>query len=334
MNEQAAIRWGVLGTGRMAATMAAEIGALAGDGLSITAVASRTIGAAGKFADRFNIPRAYGSEADLARDPSVDAIYIATPPSEHARQMRLCLKEDKAVLCEKPFTSSFEEAREVVQLARTRRLFLMEAMWTRFLPAVSALRGLLAEGLIGAPQLLIAGGAFIPAVAPEYYLYSRALGGGVMNDAGVYLISMSAMLLGPALTACVSGDLGPTGVDEQAAMILEHAGSARALLYVSLRTRRAPDLELLGTEGRIHVAAPVFRPECLTLTDRRGISSTREYPIAGTGYSYQLREVAQAMRAGECEVKAMSWAESLSVMETLDRIRRDLGCAQPGTGAA
>lgn len=322
------IRWGIFGTGRMAATMAEELLHLESQGARVVAVASRDHLRADRFATRFNIGTVHASYVGLACDRSVDVIYIATPPSEHHAHVALCLQHGKSVLCEKPFTTDAGQAHEIIELARERGLFLMEAMWTRFLPACVALRRLMSDGTIGRPQLLVGGGAFIPAHDAEHYLFSARLGGGALLDAGVYLVSLASMLLGPIRRILASGDLSARGVDEHDSFILEHDGGARALLYVSLRTRRVPDLELLGDAGRIHIGAPVFRPTRLILSRPSRQDEMLEFPIEGSGYGYQIIAAMDALRDGRTETAEMSLDETLSIMTAMDEIARQF--ARPG----
>jgi predicted dehydrogenase len=244
--------------------------------------------------------------------------------------MLACLQGGKAVLCEKPFTLNAHEAERVIAAARSRRVFVMEALWTRFLPAVVALREMIVAGAIGRVQMLIGGGAFVPDFGPEHYLLDKRLGGGVLLDAGVYLVSMASMILGAPSRILASGSLGRHGIDEQDAIVLEHPDGSSALLYVSLRARRSPDLEILGDGGRIRVAAPVFRPAKLTIWEKDGSESTRDFPIAGSGYGYQLLAVSDAVRAGRHESTVMPLAESLSIMQSLDAVRRQIGLVYPG----
>ena len=324
------VRWGILGTGRMAAVVAAEIAAMRSQGVELAAVGSRRLNTARAFADRYGVPKAWDRAADLASDPTVDVVYVATPHSVHCEHMLACLDAGKPVLCEKPFTLNAHEASRVIAAARSRQLFAMEAMWTRFLPAVAALRELLASNAIGRVQMVVGGGAFIPDVAPGHYLLDRALGGGVLLDAGVYLVSMASMILGPPSRILASGRLGGSGVDEQDAIVLEHRDGSNALLYVSLRARRAPDLEIMGEAGRIRVAAPIFKPARLTVWAADGSESTRQYPISGSGYGYQILAVSEALRAGRIESPVMPLDETLSIMQTLDAVRRQISLHYPG----
>lgn len=318
------IRWGIFGTGRMAATMAEELLRLESQGARLVAVASRGRTRADRFATRFGIRTAHASYVELARDGSVDLVYIATPPAEHHAHIGLCLRNGKAVLCEKPFTTDAAQAYEVIELARERGLFLMEAMWTRFLPASTALRSLISNGAIGRPQLLIGGGAFVPTYDPDHYLFSPRLGGGVLLDAGVYLVSLASMLLGPVRRVHASGDVGAHGVDDHDCFILDHDGSARALLYVSLRARRAPDLELLGDAGRIQIGAPVFRPTRLVVSRQSRADEILDLPAEGSGYGYQIIAAMDALRDGRMETEEMPLDETLSIMTVMDEIRRQL----------
>lgn len=316
------IRWGILGTGQMAKTMAEELRSLATEGAQLEAVGSRSAATAQAFAQRHGIPRAHATHEALAADQDVDAVYIATPPVAHAANIRACLEQGKAVLCEKPFTLNAGEANELVSLAHARGVFLMEALWTRFLPAVEALRGLLHRGIIGEVQMVVGGGAFTPEYDPNYYLFSPQLGGGALLDAGVYLISMSSMCLGRPQRVLSSAGMSPHGVDDHDFMILEHAGGARSSLYVSLRAKRSPDFEILGSGGRIHVAAPIFRPTRLTVVSGAEPAQVLDYPVAGSGYGYQAIEVMAALRAGRTQSEIMTLEETLSIMETMDEVRR------------
>lgn len=314
----------------MAATMAAEIDGLRSQGHQLTAVASRNPATGRAFAARHRVANVHSGAADLAADADVDAVYIATPHSVHADDMLACVRSGKAVLCEKPFTLDAASAERVIDAARTRGVFVMEAMWTRFLPALAALRAAIAANEIGDVRVLVGGGAFVPELPPGHYLLDRSLGGGVLLDAGVYLVSLASMILGAPTAVHAVGRIGTHGVDEQDAIVLEHEGGADAILYVSLRARRSPDLEVLGSRGRIRIGAPVFRPEQLTVWTPSGGESVRQYPVAGSGYGYQLEAVAEALRAGTTECALMPLDETRSILRTLDAVRAQIGLAYPG----
>ncbi|MGI9260473.1 MAG: Gfo/Idh/MocA family protein, partial [Woeseiaceae bacterium] len=185
---------GILGTGRMAHAFATGIRET--DKATLVAVGSRNAETAKQFADEFGIIAAHAGYAALAGDPNVDLVYVASPHSLHSEHCLMCLDAGKAVLCEKPFSINAQEARAVIERARKQQLFLMEAMWTRFIPAVCRLRELLEAGAIGETKLLVAGGAYMPEFDPDFYLFRPDLGGGVLLDAGVYLVSIASMIFG------------------------------------------------------------------------------------------------------------------------------------------
>lgn len=319
--------WGILGTGRIARAFAADLTKL--PDAALQAVGSRTRDGAERFGEAFGVPRRYGSYETLVADPDVDIVYVATPHAQHAGNMLMALQAGKAVLCEKPFTINAAQAERVIAEARARKLFLMEAMWTRFLPAVTRLRRLLTDEVIGTPQLLLAGGGFIPEYDPGFYLFDPALGGGVLLDAGVYLVSYASMLLGPPTTVKGIGVVGSHGVDEQDAIILGHASGAIASLYVSLRIRRSPDVTLLGSRGRILVHPPLFSPSELSVSVDGQSDLQLELPFAGKGYHYQAAEAMRCLHAGDIESAAMPLDETLEIMRTLDRLREQFPLRYP-----
>lgn len=333
MSPAAPVRWGIVGTGHMAAVLAAEFAAITDDEAQLVAVCGRDAERTAAFAAGHGIRRTHADFPALARDPDIDALYIATPHTLHHDCMLAAIEAGKAVLCEKPFTVNAAQAAEVIDAARRRSVFVMEAMWTRFLPAIAALRKLLAGGAIGRIQMLVGGGAFMPDRSGNHYLFDPQRAGGVLLDAGVYLVSLASMLLGTPARIQASGRMGASGVDEQDAMLLDHESGATACLYVSLHSKRPPELEILGDAGRIRIPAPVFRPAHLVLWDREGRELRMEHPIEGSGYGYQLRAVNAALRAGLTGCPIMPLEESMAIMRTLDGIRARIGLVYPGEAA-
>lgn len=316
------IRWGILGTGRIAGEFATGLQKV--NDAELVAVGSRTSKSAREFAANFDIPNIHASYESLARDENVDVIYIATPHNSHKENTILCLENNKAVLCEKPFTINAKEAEAVIGLARSKNLLLMEAMWTRYLPAIIKLNELLDQKVIGNVQIMLAGGAFIPEFDPEFYLFNKELGGGVLLDAGVYLVSMASMIFGPPTKILATGQLGKTGVDEHDAILLEHADGALANLYVSLRGKSSPDLTLIGDKGKIYAHAPIFCPGKLTISID-GKDEVIELPFEANGYQYEAAEVCRCLREGKTESAIMPLDETLQIIATMDEIRAQIG---------
>lgn len=322
------LRWGILGTGSIATKFATGVAAL--PDAELAAVGSRSQAGADAFADRFAIPRRHASYADLAHDPAVDAIYIATPHPMHHANMLLCLDAGKAVLCEKPFAINAAQAREAIALARARKLFLMEAMWTRYLPLMVELRKMLADGAIGQVRMITADFGYRTGFDPSRRHFDPALGGGALLDVGVYPISLASMILGAPTTITGQAELGQTGVDEQSAYVLGYANGALAVLHSAIRTRTPQEAWIMGTEGFIRIHSPWWVPTAMTL-DKPGQPPQRmEIPFAGNGYNYEAAEVHACLRAGKLESAVMPLAETVGILETMDALRAQWGMRYPG----
>jgi predicted dehydrogenase len=319
-------RWGVLSTGRIAGVFATGLASL--PDAELLAVGSRSAAGAAAFAERFHVPRAYASYDELVADPDIDAVYIATPHSSHAADALRAIAAGKAVLCEKPFTINATEAAAVVAAARARGVFLMEAMWTRFLPAFVAIREQIAAGRIGEVRMLTADFGFRTAVNPASRLFDPALGGGALLDVGVYCVSLASMLFGQPESIRSLANLGSTGVDEQAAILLGHATGAMALLATATRTATPHEAVILGTDGMIRVAAPWWATREYRIT-AGGVTEDCPLPPLGNGYAHEAAEVARCVRAGLTESPVMPLDETVAIMRTLDALRAQWGLRYP-----
>jgi predicted dehydrogenase len=286
-------------------------------------VGSRSAGSAAEFAAQHRVPRVHASYESLAKDV-VDAIYVATPHPFHAENAVLCLKAGKAVLVEKPFAMNEREAKEMVDVARKEKRFLMEAMWTHFLPAIVRAEELVKKGAIGELLMVQADFGFRAPFDPKSRLFDPALGGGSLLDVGVYPVSLALRLLGEPSKIQSAAVLGATGVDEQASMILEYAGGRQALLASAVRTETSQAATLSGSAGRIRIEAPFWKSQRLTVKDE-----AVDLPFRGNGYTHQAIEVARCLAEGMLESPRMSHAFTLSVMKTLDAIRRPWGLRYP-----
>ena len=331
-------RWGIAGTGTIANRFAAALGRL--PDAELVAVASRRQETADEFGERFGVPRRgrHGSYEQLAADDQVDLVYVAPPHTHHHRHTLLFLTAGKGVLCEKPFALDADQAAEMAQTARARGLFLMEAMWSRFLPAYVRLRELVAAGAVG--ELLSVEGDFgfqVP-VSPTHRLFDPALGGGALLDLGVYPVSLASMLLGEPARVAAFGRLGETGVDEHVAVMTGYDSGAVAVAKASLRADLACTGRILGTEGSIELPRFMHRPDELLLhrdggTERLPLPAARDpdggEETAGDGLHHQVRHVHGRLRAGHLESDVMPLAESVSVMRTLDAARAQIGLHYP-----
>ena len=328
------IRWGILGTGSIATRFATALSELSN--AQLVAVGSRNVETAQEFGAQFDIPNRHSSYAQLANDSDVDVVYVATPNTLHRDNNLLCLHAGKAVLCEKPFTINAAEAAELISLAREKKLFLMEAMWTRFIPAVVKLRELLAVGTIGEVRILQADLGLRGEFDPHHRFFDLSLGGGALLDLGVYVISFATMIFGPPVKITSLGQIGPTGVDEQAVVLLGYPDDQMALLCISQRVQTPQEAVIMGTKGMIRVHLPMYRPTRMTLSWTPSVrmqppveGETYHLPFEGNGYGYEAAEVMRCVRAGRHESEIMPLDETLATMETMDEIRRQWGLRFP-----
>lgn len=320
-------RWGILGAGNIAKKFCTGVQALTDH--ELIAVGSRSQEKADQFAEQYNIPHRHSSYEALAADPEVDAIYVATPHPMHKENTLLCLRNGKHVLCEKPFSINAAEAREMIDEARRLKLFLMEAMWTRFIPAVVEAKRLIDKGAIGEVRMINADFGYRAGFRPESRAFDPALGGGGLLDVGVYPISLASMLLGRPNRIATLAEIGQTGVDEQSAFILGYPGGQLAMLYTAVRTSTPHDAVIMGTDGMIRIHPPFWIPKKLTLTQPGKGAQEMEIPYAANGYNYEAAEVANCVRAGKLESDGMPLDESLQIMETMDAIRTQWGMKYP-----
>lgn len=321
------IRWGILGTGRIAGVFATGLTAL--EDAELVAVGSRSQQSADAFADKFDIPRRHASYEALAADPEIDAIYIATPHNLHAENSILCMQQGKAVLCEKPFTVNARETEKVIAVARQEKRFLMEAMWSRFLPALIYARDLVLDGAIGELRMIQADFGYRAGFDPEKRTFNPALAGGGLLDVGIYPISLAHWLLGEPAKIAGLAEVGTTGVDEQAAWVFLYPGGEMAVMSSAVRTTTQHEAILYGTEGWIRLPAQFWNAKKLILHRNGKEDETFEPPRVGNGYNYEAAEVANCLRAGKLESDVLPLAETLAMMRTMDELRRQWGVKYP-----
>lgn len=326
-NSKKIIRWGIMGTGWIAEQFAADL-TYVGNGVR-AAVGSRTQGSAEQFAAKFNIPRAYGSYEELANDPEIDAIYVATPHPFHRDNVITALQGGKAVLCEKPITVNSRELEEIIAVAREKGLFLMEAMWTRFLSPIVQVRKWLEEGRIGEVKLIKAEFGFRSDWNPSGRLLNLELGGGALLDAGIYPVSFASMIFGSDPEKVWStAHIGETGVDEHFSILLDYGQGRSASLHGAVRLDLTNEAYIYGTEGSIHI--PSFLNAKTAMLQVRGqeaemVTDDR----TAVGYAFEAEEVGRCLLAGETESSAITLGESLGIMQLLDQVRAQWGVKYP-----
>ena len=323
------IRWGILGPGGIAHKFADALKTI--PDAKIVAVGSRDLQRADAFADTFNIPHRHGSYVELANNPEVDVVYVATPHPFHKACAMLCLEAGKAVLCEKPFTVDAEQAEALIACAREHKRFLMEAMWTRFIPIMVQVREWLVDGVIGEPCMLTADFGNWVEPSPENLvgrLFSPALAGGALLDIGVYTVSLASMVFGTPTEITSLAHIGETGVDEQSGILLSYDSGQIANLSCAITTRTSQDARIFGTKGAIHI--PNFSRATSATLEVVGKEPLQiEIPFTDNGFEYQVLEVINCLRAGKLESDIMPLDESLSIIKTMDVARAQWGLAYP-----
>jgi predicted dehydrogenase len=350
---EARCRWAIVGTGEVAGKFA--IGLRQVPGAELTLIASRSAERASALAAALGAAGSVGGY-EAAAAAEVDAVYVATPPSEHRANALLFIEAGKPVLIEKPFALNAEDARAIADAARAAGVFCMEGMWTRFMPAMQAVRDLIAQGRIGEPRSLFASFAVADEVDPGNRFFRPDLGGGASTHRLVYPLSLALDLLGPASLVSAGLTWGRTGIDEDCLASLRHANGALSSLYASARTTADNNLVILGTEGRLRFEGPIYRPFGVRFeavrSRRRGAprwsrmavfkegplaqglrqrldglvglrSQSRRFraPYIGNGYAHEAMEVMYALDRGWREHPSMSLDASIAVADLLDQIR-------------
>jgi predicted dehydrogenase len=286
----------------------------------VSAVGSRSHGSADRFADEFGIVVRHHSYESLVADPDVDVVYVATPHPMHRENAILALRAGKPVLVEKPFAMNAAEAREIVEVARERALFAMEAMWTRFLPHVAVIRDWLADGALGDVVTVIADHGQWFAEDADFRLFAAELGGGALLDLGVYPVSFASMILGTPNRIVSISDPAFTGVDGQTSMLFGYDSGAQAALTCTLRAKSSTRASIVGTDARIEIDGDFYAPATVTLIPRQGDPTRVASVDEGRGLRHEADEVARRLAAGDLESPLMPLEETISIMETLDTV--------------
>jgi predicted dehydrogenase len=325
ISEPRRIRWGVLGTGHIARTFARDL-ALLTDEAELAAVGSRELDRAQRFASELGFARAYGSYEDLAADPALDVIYVATPHHDHFPSARRCLESGKAVLVEKPLTVTPAESEELIMLAGQRGLFLMEAMWMRTQPLIRKAVEIVGSGGLGAVRHVGASFGFAFDGGPSHRLLDPAQAGGAILDLGPYPVHAAHLFLGEPAELDGYGSQAETGVDSHAAALLHHHATdarpaATASLVCSLETDLPTRLEVFCSDGRV-IIDDFLRPAEMTIVRGRGEGAEQEVLISGWpggGYTFQAQEVTRCLRVGETASPLVPWQATLASIRTLAR---------------
>lgn len=319
------IRWGILGAGKIAGKFAAALNYTAG--AELYAIASTDADKGQAFAATYNASRHYSRYEDLIKDPAVDIIYIATPHAFHYQQTMLCLGHRKAVLCEKPLALNYAQVTAMVNEAAKQQVFLMEGMWTRFMPSINKAKELVDRGVIGELRYINADFGFEAPYDTQSRLYNRALGGGSLLDVGIYPVFLASLFLGMPSGIRAMAHKAATGADASCQALLEYSGGESAYIFSAIDVQTALRAELTGTKGRLILPQPWYKSEQLVLELNTGETSTFSFPRECNGFEYEIQEVMECLANGFLECPALPLDLSLQMSRVVDEIGSQAGIA-------
>lgn len=316
-------RWGILGAGNIANKFASALNYT--DNAEVYAVASRDDDKAKQFAAKYGATKAYSEYDQLVEDKDVDIVYIATPHAFHCQQAIMCLTHKKAVLCEKPMALNLQEVTDMVDVARNNQAFLMEGMWSAFMPAIKKAVELINEGAIGPVRFFRADFGFQAPDDPNNRLYNLKLGGGSILDVGIYPIFLSTLLLGEPSHIQSMAKLSYTGADECCSMQFQYEGGQIAHIFSSITVKTSLTAEITGPKGRIILPCPFYKATSLNLELNEGGSKQFSFPHEHNGFEYEIREVMSCLEKGDMECSAMPHEKSLLMARIMDSVRAQCG---------
>jgi predicted dehydrogenase len=325
--ENKKIKWGILGPGRIANAFATAL--QVAENSELYAVGSRDISKARAFAAEFNIPNAYGSYQELVKDTEIDAIYIATPHNLHLEHTLLVLNHNKHVLCEKPLGVNSKEVKIMMDKAGEKGLFLMEALWIRFLPKFIKTKELVESGAIGDVKLLTASFAFRSDKGPEHRQFNIDLCGGALLDIGIYNIFLSLLLLGKPKKIAASAGLNEQGCDTSCSYSFNYENDTIASMYSTFIADSPSIAEIHGTTGKIILEQKWFSPGKVKLLQFNGTEEVFEFDMKSNGYQFEAEEVASCILACKTQSDLWSLNDSLQLVEIMDTIRKECGIVYP-----
>ena len=325
--ENKKIKWGILGTGRIATVFATALQVV--ENAELFAVGSRDKAKAQQFANEFSAPVSYGSYEELVRDPEIDIIYIATPHNLHLENTLLALDHNKHVLCEKPMGVNQREVKILMDKAAEKKLFLMEALWSRFLPNIIKTKELVESGIIGDVKMLTAYFAFKSDKGPEHRQFNVDLCGGTILDIGIYNIFLSMLLLGKPTKVSAMADLNEQGVDASCSYLFGYENNALAVMYSSFMVDSPTIAEIHGTTGKIILEHKWFCPGKVRLIHSDGREEVFEFEMKGNGYEFEAMEVVDCINQGKIQSDIWSLNDPLKLVEIMDEVRKESGIVYP-----
>jgi predicted dehydrogenase len=317
------INWGIIGLGKIAHKFAADI--LLTDDASLFGVASRDKAKAKGFAQQYNAVKHYGSYEEVAKDPDIDIVYIATPHALHFENTMMCLESGKNVLCEKPMGMNTGEVRVMVDKASEKELFLMEGIWSRFIPGMEKVLELIAGGKLGSIIYVRADFGFKPEYNPEGRIFNKSLGGGSLMDIGLYPVYLSLLTLGMPSNIKALARMAPTGADSYCSMLFDYENGSKAILESTFEATTPTEAYIYGTEGTIKLHSRFHHPHKISLYRNGMPEETFNIRYHGNGYSHEIEEVCKCLKDNKTESSKLPLETSINLISLLDLVREEIG---------
>lgn len=324
------INWGIVAPGHIAEKFADDLALV--PGARLHAVASRSLERAQVFAQKYGAGHAFGSYAEMTKCPGLDVVYIASPHSGHLEHALLFLEKGIPVLCEKPLAINSRQAQKIVETARRKKVFLMEAIWTRFLPSFEKTMELIENQVIGEIKTVRADFGFNCKYDPQHRLFNLDLGGGSLLDVGIYPVFFAVQILGWPERIKAFADFSPTGSDKSCGMLFHFPKGRLAVLDSSVTVKTRTDGFIYGEKGHIHVHPRFHESQSLSLHLNGAEPQHFDTPTTGFGYFHEIVEVGESLRSGKTESEKLPLDFSLRLMDTLDAVRREIGLVYPMDG--
>ncbi len=321
------INWGILGLGKIAHKFAHDLRFV--KDARLHAVASTDSQRSADFAKQYGAPYHFSSYEALLNCPHLDVVYIATPHHLHCANTLMCLRRRIPVLCEKPFGMNAQEVRQMIDTAHTNQTFLMEAMWTRFIPSFQRALELIQSGVIGRPLSMKADFGFFAPFNAESRLFNKDLGGGSLLDIGIYPIMAALCIFGKPTKISALATMSQTDVDETCAINFQYADGAIAMLHSTVKAHTNIEAFIYGEKGLLYIHPRFHHSEMLTVKLYSGQEEILSLPIDGHGYQFEAMEVNRCLNNNTLESSIMSHQFSLDLIETLDAVRREIGLVYP-----
>ena len=318
-----AIKWGIIGLGKIAEKFASDL--LLSEKAMLHAVASRSLEKAKQFSAKHNAQNYYDSYEQLAQDSEVDIIYIATPHSFHFENTMMCLKHNKNVLCEKPIGIDMQQSQKMFDEAKSKNLFLMEGLWTRFIPATQKFIELLNQEVIGDLLFIRADFGFKADFDPESRVYKKELGAGSLLDIGIYPVYLSLLTLGIPKDIKVAARFTSTEVDSYCSMLFDYNNLAKASLESTIEADTPIEAYIYGTKGHIKLHSRFHHTEKITVFINGQLKEEFEIPYTGNGYLHEIEEVNNCLLNGYKESSKLTHQTSMDLITILDRVRKEIG---------